>query len=242
MTHTNDIFLTGTSGFIGSHLKRALELNGDNVYSGNGAFKAGKWSHVIHLAACNDIRNHFNPTLIESNIVYAKEILTTKYRTIFASSTSAREMLNPYALSKLYGEHLCSQHPNALALRLFNVYGYGCRRGIVKGLIEAAINGTEIEIQNGAQIRDFIYIDDVVQLIVQRLDEPTGIIDIGTGHGTSINDLIAMIEKLIGPIKTKRTKLDTTHQQAFSIAETMPSYNYTRLEDGLREVVKKYKG
>lgn len=223
------IEVTGPQGWIASKLIPKLPTRPGN--------------YLIHLAACNDIRNIFNPRLIESNFILTHDLFTLMdwYRVIFASSTSAQELNNPYALSKKYGEYLCSKHQNALALRLFNVYGPGARRGIVKALIEAAYSGSEIEIQNGAQIRDFIYVDDVVALIGNMLDDPTGLIDIGTGIGTSINQIIQMISDITErKINIKRTKFDPTHQQAISVARSSPVFNYTQLEEGLRKTVESY--
>lgn len=222
------IEVTGPEGWIASNLIPLLPND--------------KGDALIHLAACNDISNTFNPKVIESNIILTHDLFSmlTWDRVIFASSTSAQELINPYAWTKLYGEYLCSQHPNALALRFFNVYGPGAKRGIVKALIEAAYSGSEIEIQNGAQIRDFIYIDDVVQLIIQHLDSPTGIIDIGTGIGTSITQLMHMICDITGKaIKFKTTKFDVSHQQAISVARP-PMFNYTNLYDGLVRTVESY--
>lgn len=241
MTKSNDIFCTGINGFIGQYLKRNIELTGDNIYSGD-AFRAGKWSHVIHLSAVTHIRKEFDPQIFEVNIAKARQYLTSPYRTVFASSCSAADLNNPYAYSKRYGEWLCSNHANALALRLYNVYGPNNNKGIVKALIEAAYSGKEIEIQNGSQTRDFIYVDDVCELIISMLDKPTGVIDIGTGIGTQIRSLVKMVEQLTGhSIKVKWTDFDLSYQQAFSVAHSMPMYNYTSLEDGLRKTIKAYK-
>ncbi len=224
------IEVTGPHGWIASKLIPILPKCNDD------------WQLLVHLAAVNDISNTFNANLIDSNFILTSDLFRINWhRIIFASSTSAQELNNPYALSKLYGEYLCSQHHNALALRLFNVYGPGAKRGIIKAAIEAAFSGKELTIQNGAQIRDFIYIDDVVKLIIQMLHEPTGIIDIGTGIGTSIVQVVTLIEAITGrKIKINYTKLDVNHQQAVSVAAS-PVYNYTGLEDGLRKTVEKYK-
>lgn len=237
MSGVMNYYLTGSKGFIGSHLKRRLESEGHLDCMSNP--ESTQCDIVFHLAAVTHLRTDFDPQLFESNIIYAKQMLTTPYRTIFASSTSAATLDNPYSYTKRYGEYLCSQHPNALALRLFNVYGIGCRRGIVQRMLEAK-PGSTINIQGGAQVRDFIHVDDVVTIIMQHLTEGTGIIDVGTGEGISMVDLVRLFNSISG--KRLRINLLASEQNAqkYSVAKTQPKMDYTDLRTGLTRVVEEY--
>jgi nucleoside-diphosphate-sugar epimerase len=51
----------------------------------------------------------------------------------------------------------------------------------------------------GQQIRDYVYVDDVVRALAAAATAPnvaSQIINIGTGVGTSINDLVRAIERV----------------------------------------------
>lgn len=236
------IFLTGASGFIGSHLMPKLLTLGYNVETNLRFLHTRKYDCIIHLASKNNIKNEFDADLIESNIILTKEIFKVPTRIIYASSCVAKYPLNPYAYSKLYAEHLGEIHGNAIGLRLYNVYGPGNNKGIVWWLMQQT-DGVRITVRGEQQVRDFIYIDDVVRAILNQVQPqpiyidmeilknvsekinftPTeliklafeqniqigktkyvdgerqiGVIEIGTGVGTSIMDLVNLYMKLSG--------------------------------------------
>ena len=90
-------------------------------------------------------------------------------------------------------------------LRPANVYGPGqplqTGFGIVRTLLEKAHAGEAVEIWgSGEQVRDFLYIDDLVDACVRLLDRPklADTFNVGSGNGVSLLSLIAMIEKLSG--------------------------------------------
>lgn len=132
-----------------------------------------KYDAVIHLASKNNIKNEFDAELIESNIILTKEIFKVNTRIVYASSCVAKYPLNPYAFSKLYAEYLGQIHGNAIGLRFQNVYGPGNNKGIIWWLMQQP-DGAKITIRGDQLVRDYIYIDDVVDAIV-RLINPSSI-------------------------------------------------------------------
>jgi UDP-glucose 4-epimerase len=89
-------------------------------------------------------------------------------------------------------------------LRLANVYGprqrAGNEGGVVSIFVEHALAHQSVNIYgDGQQVRDFVYVDDVVRAAVAAATGPqTGLWNIGTGEGTSINQLVAAIESVTG--------------------------------------------
>jgi len=137
-------------------------------------------------------------------------------RIIYASSTSAEELTNPYAYTKRYAEYL-GEKANATGLRFFNVYGEGNNKGIVRKALHCAKTGERMIVQGGYQVRDFIYIDDVVQTIVNCLDVPDKIVEVGTGHGMTINYALKVIQEIAGEFEIYRSgysKTDMMHSVA----------------------------
>ena len=92
-------------------------------------------------------------------------------------------------------------------MRVANPYGIGqqSKKGIgaVTVFAEKIINGEIIEIWgDGSIVRDYIYIDDVVNMITEFVDYDSNAFNIayniGTGIGTSLNQLITELESQIG--------------------------------------------
>lgn len=127
------------------------------------------------------------------------------------------EPLSPYGCSKLAAERYLETMRRSTGMEIFNLrYAnvYGPRQsgrgeaGVIGIFMRRLISGEECHIHgDGAQTRDFVYVDDVVEANLRALDSRTaGTYNIGTGVETSINDLYALIAWCTG---TKRTAVHT---------------------------------
>lgn len=99
---------------------------------------------------------------------------------------------------KLHGISTCS-------IRLANPYGKYQRfisaQGAIPVFCYKALKGEQIEIWgDGSVRRDFIYVGDVVEAIEKALlnSEVVGEINVGSGKSTSINDILGVIERVLG--------------------------------------------
>jgi len=84
-----------------------------------------------------------------------------------------------YAVSKLAGEHMAHAYHDELRLpivtvRPFNVYGPGqIGGGAIRAFIEAALAGDNLTVRgDGAQIRAWCYVDDMVEAVRLCLEHP----------------------------------------------------------------------
>ena len=196
------IVITGSSGFIGSHLKNKFETQDHEVICWDR--KEGKDIHdfevdadtdfVIHLAADADVRrsiehpgdywhNNVTPTTRIQRLCYEKLIPL-----IYASSSCIHNWsLSPYGITKKVNEE--TARDGQVGVRFTTVYGDRARDTmfigkLMKGELPYATN----------HIRDFIHVDDVVSAIEtimvnipKGLSHPT--YDIGTGYGNIVSDL-----------------------------------------------------
>lgn len=115
-----------------------------------------------------------------------------------------------YALVKAFIESTLElyRHQHQLKykiVRISNPYGLTQRSGRMQGLIpifvERIIKDEEIVIWgDGHNIRDYIYIDDVVRAIdaVLSYDGEERVFNIGSGEGHSIHEIICQIQKALG--------------------------------------------
>jgi UDP-glucose 4-epimerase len=193
----SSIFLTGHLGFVGSALLPKLQKLGYDVVTDMRYLKSKRWDVIIHLAARTSIALEFDPRIYYDNIILTEQILTLPSRCIYASSCSAKYNTNPYATSKIWAEHLGEKHGNAVGLRFHNIYGPGANRGIVKFLMDQP-DGAKVAIRGDLLIRDYIFIDCVVNEIVESLNYEPGVYDVGSGVGTQTMDLVNLYQKLCG--------------------------------------------
>ena len=86
---------------------------------------------------------------------------------------------NAYTESKYLGERLCQFYCKQsdlelIILRPFNIFGECMRKGfLISNLAEAARTGKKITITNKQSKRDFLHIDDFVELIFKIKDSVT---------------------------------------------------------------------
>jgi len=124
--------------------------------------------------------------------------------------TQKDDCLNPYSVSKVNGEKLCSMYTNLFGLdtvifRYFNVYG---ERQPLKGqyapvvgifLRQRAAGEPLTIVGDGEQRRDFTYVGDVVNANIMAAignpeEEAYGqVYNIGNGVNYSVNEVAAMI-------------------------------------------------
>jgi nucleoside-diphosphate-sugar epimerase len=165
-----------------------------------------------------------NGDLFEENIKTAVNLLNSaikkkNIRIIFASSIEAygetsfkasgeNELPKPfsqYGIIKLLAENIYRTFSELFELditilRFSNIYGNGKKIGIIWKSIEAMKKQKSITIdQNGEQKRDFLFIDDAIDGILRTIATPLSgfnIINISSGKGIEINQIMEIIEKV----------------------------------------------
>ena len=110
-----------------------------------------------------------------------------------------------YGLSKLAAENylrLLSSKMPYVCLRMFNVYGPGqdlanLKQGMVSIFLAQALNSSEILVRGSLdRFRDFVYIDDVVEIWCRAMIEPSvnnECFNVGSGRKTSVGLLLQKI-------------------------------------------------
>ncbi len=124
--------------------------------------------------------------------------------------------LSPYGIDKLSGEWHAKilwdlfQIPT-ISFRFFNVFGprqdaSSPYSGVISLFSECITNDSPIKIcGDGDQMRDFIYVEDIVRAMAHAMNSPmqgSKIYNLCTGCGTRVNELANLMEKIASsPIK-----------------------------------------
>jgi UDP-glucuronate 4-epimerase len=243
-------------------------------------FNDTKFDRVVHLAGQAGVRAPPSDAhlYIESNLVGFCNIIDAcrshkVKHLVYASSSSVygSEAVAPfsandsvdhpqslYAATKRANELLAHSYSFNYALptsglRFFTVYGpWGRPDMAVYKFTQSIHDGKEIPLYgDGELLRDFTYIDDIVDALLLVLDSPPShgfegtvtpassvapyqVFNIGNGRPESVNDLVQMIEEALGREANIRyepahpSDLHTTHadvgdlHQAFGIKPTTP--------------------
>jgi UDP-glucose 4-epimerase len=153
-----------------------------------------------------------------SSAVYGDQPVSPKTEVLPAIPSS------PYGVQKLAAESYCRIWPalygvEAVALRYFNVFGPGQDptsdyAAVIPRFITAILAGRPpIVYGNGEQTRDFLYIQNVVEINLLTASVPAAsgvVLNVGSGVAISLNQLLAELERIMGK------EINVTSQQARS--------------------------
>ncbi len=164
---------------------------------------------------------------------------------------------SPYAESKIASEAYCQlfrekHNLQTVCLRAFNVYGANQYNSDYGGVITQFIDRLKrqqapIIYGDGEQSRDFIYVDDVVEIIARIIRTPNcsdGTYNLGSGRATTINQLVRVLQGILGdeefrPVYAPARLGDIRHSQA-DIGRARRQLGFdplTSLEQGLERMV-----
>jgi len=136
----------------------------------------------------------------------------TKLVPLPTPETKRPSLASVYAINKFVQERLVltvakSYGMEAVALRLFNVYGPGQAlsnpyTGVLAIFASTLLNGNSPQVfEDGAQRRDFVHVDDVANAFVLALESPNaagGVFNIGSGASVSIRDVAEQLAIAMG--------------------------------------------
>ena len=117
------------------------------------------------------------------------------------------EPFSAYSFAKSASSHFLqmmykSEKIPTLTIRLFLVYGPGQEKNrFIPQIISGCLNNDIFDTSSGEQIRNFCFIDDVIDAIFLSMnsDDVNGkIINIGSSHAIKINEAVNIIKNLIG--------------------------------------------
>ena len=204
--------------------KPIQDINNLNIFQNiDGIFHLGAQSSVP-LSIENPLESSTNNLLSTLKVFH----IARKYNcpVVYASSSaiygnlpmgddtsSKSDILSPYALDKLVMEkyakiyeHLYSV--SSIGLRFFNVYGpkqdpSNPYSGVISIFIDRLLKNKPVTVNGGYQTRDFIYVDDIVNILESSMEISSKkilhhTINVGTGVSISIDELLKLLISIVG--------------------------------------------
>ncbi len=182
----------------------------------------------VQASVEDPVRTHQSNFIGTLNVCEAMRVAGIK-RVLFASSAAVygnngegqaidedtpKAPLTPYAVDKLASEQYLDfyrrQHGlEPVVFRFFNIFGprqdpSSPYSGVISIFCERALNGTPITLfGDGEQTRDFLYVADLVAVLVQALEQAQvqeGAVNVGLNRATTLNQLLEALRKVVGPL------------------------------------------
>ncbi len=186
-----------------------------------------------------------------------KIILISSINVYGESSVPSKEIdsllpKTPYGLVKSITEKIYENFSrihglNITILRMANVYGPNKSNGIIFNLIKSTKNSEfpVILFNNGTQFRDFLYVDDAINAIIQAIkihQDGFNVFNISSAKRFSNLELVDAIENISGKkthIKLNKSYSDETciwadNSKAKKLLKFSPSFS---LDDGLKILI-----
>ncbi|MCB2252663.1 NAD-dependent epimerase/dehydratase family protein [Pseudomonas chlororaphis] len=182
----------------------------------------------VQASVDDPVRTHQSNFIGTLNVCEAMRQAGVK-RVLFASSAAVygnngegeaidedtpKAPLTPYASDKLASEYYFDfyrrQHGLEPAIfRFFNIFGprqdpSSPYSGVISIFCERAQKGLPISVfGDGEQTRDFVYVEDLVKVLVQSLEVPqleVGAVNVGLNQTTTLNQLLESLGQVVGAL------------------------------------------
>jgi UDP-glucose 4-epimerase len=218
-----------------------------------------------NLDVAGDVQKNVLPSLalfeLASKLRLGRIIFASSGGTIYGRSapiptpeTAQNDPITAYAISKLAIEKYLALYETMHGmqyriLRVSNPFGPfqtpEKNQGLIAALVSRGLRNEDIEIWgNGSAVRDFIFIDDVVEAMVAAANDQSNerVFNIGSGKGRSIQEIIGAIESHLGALKIswKPGRAIDVPVSVLSIDRAKQVLNWTPkipLEDGINKTI-----
>ena len=186
--------------------------------------------------------------LISSNAVYGVH----KKHKIISEETHVHPDTY-YSLSKLVTERLlqigfAGEENKLIILRPSTLYGPGetITPHTPSGFLNTYLNGGIVTLWgDGSELREFVFIDDMVRLVVNIIQsEFNGVLNIGGGKPRSYKDALDIISKILNKkiLINSKTRTIAPVDKIYDLSKIQnlfPTFKFTSLEEGLKQTYKR---
>jgi len=128
--------------------------------------------------------------------------------------------------------------------RIFFQFGLNEPRGrLIPSLIDSLLVGKEFVVKNRHDVRDFIYIKDVANLLNFLIyKQQLGIVNIGTGYATEISSITQIVADLIGRkdllIYRSQTQIPSfVVSNSYKLISVVGNYSWTPIHKAILETI-----
>lgn len=190
-------------------------------------------SNIITTAKLLELANKYNVrrfVFISSCAVYGSALDTQEDQ--FCAPVSINGIV------KLLNEKIIQEfcHKNGMKCeiyRLFNMYGGSDSFSIINYIKDAARNNLILKLNNkGSAQRDFIHVSDIAKiiLVLMKLEHNYKYVNIGTGIGTKIIDVVKCVQKTYTGLKIENNVSDEVEVSIANVNRLHSLFKYNTID------------
>lgn len=202
------------------------------------------------LDAC--VKNHVRKVVFLSSggAVYGKQVAQKSLKEECAGNAISSYGLQKYTIEQILFLYRQLYRLEYAVCRIANIYGANqvVERGVgvIPTFIQRVLKGETIELINdGRDVRDYIYVDDVVRALVKIIEYrgQERVFNIGTGEGTSTKEILRAICKKIQcvpDIKTVKTPYEDVPCNVLDITKLKNELDFQpeiSLDEGIERTI-----
>jgi GDP-4-dehydro-6-deoxy-D-mannose reductase len=255
----------------GNEIKALRRADGDIALSGTLA-GIGHVDHVFHLAGRSFVPDSWSDpaSFVHTNVGGTTAVLDF-CRRVGASMTFVSAYVygqpdrlpidethparpnNPYAMSKYLAEEVCAFYASQFGVRTtvvrpFNIYGpRQAGHFLIPTVVRQLKEGGPIRVLDLAPRRDYLYVDDLVDLLVRTFapnQSGYNVVNAGSGSSVSVGELVDILQTIAGTSLEVLTEDKPRHQELndvrAAVAKARDCFGWTpqtSLEDGLQRLL-----
>ena len=266
------VVITGASGFIAPYVAKTLRDAGCEVVPvarrpADHILQIADYSQtppadvIVHLAQDADReRVNAQPDAHVPEVIAQTEALISRYqRVVYISSATLygdrcltpRSTMDPvisndaYARIKLGCEQAVLTHPGGVVARLANIYGHGqSDNTVLATILRQAGNEGPMTVRDDTPVRDFLWVEDAADCLAEMaVGTPTGIFNLGSGVGTSVQQLILHVFDILGQSDravVTTAPVDRVSSLVLDIEQTLATWRWrpaVPMREGLRRLL-----
>ncbi|MBN2139245.1 MAG: GDP-mannose 4,6-dehydratase [Sedimentisphaerales bacterium] len=225
------------------------------------AAKAGVRPSIDEPLLCADVNVNGTVVLLEAAVKHnvkkfifasSSSVYGNNKKVPFSETDNVDFPISPYATSKKAGELMCHTYHHLYgiditALRFFTVYGPRQRPDLaIHKFVSLIEQGKAVPVYgDGTMMRDFTYIDDIIDGVVSAIDKCGGfnIFNLGESRPITVNDLVSKLEKSLGKKAVKDFQpiqpgdVERTYADVARAVEQLGYKPRTTIEAGLAKFV-----
>ncbi len=241
-----------------NNLKKKIKSDFDYVVNLSGYIQHTNKNTIIktHLQGCKNIVNIFKNRNIKSFIQMGTCLEYGNLKSPQKEKAKCRPKTK-YAKSKLKSNEFLKKMFNKnsfpfTSLRLYQAYGPNQKFDrLIPFIIKSCLKNKKFACSTGIQIRDFIYIEDLINLIFKIFKNKNArgkLYNVGSGKPVQVKKVIRSIVKILksgqpqyGQIKMRKDEIKNLYPDIGKVKKEIKWYPQTSLSEGLRKTIINYK-